>query len=450
MPTTSSEGMIAAPPPAPAEAVNALPIDYSSGHRASSFRWVILGLVFFAITINYIDRIVIMILAPDLKKLYQITDNDYGHIMSAFALCYAIGQMVSGRWLDWIGTRVGYAIALAAWSGAAILHALARTATGFGIARGLLGVTESPAYPAAVKTLAEWFPKKERALAMGFANAGANVGAVLAPLIVPWLAVNFGWQSAFVVTGAIGLIWLVFWIPLYRKPTDHPRVSADELAYIHSDPPEPTGKVRWILLLTYPQTWGFVLGKFLTDPVWSFYLFWSAIFFAAKHKTDLKSIGLPLVVIYVMADIGSIAGGWLSSTLIKRGWSVNGARKLALLVNAVAVVPVIYAAITPHKWTAVLLFGLAVSAHQGFSSNLYTLVSDTFPKRAVGSVAGLGGTFGYLGTTIFMTVTGKILSVTNNNYLPILVVCGSAYLLALLIIHLTMPRLEPATIDATR
>ncbi|OLD71294.1 MAG: hypothetical protein AUI33_07850, partial [Ignavibacteria bacterium 13_1_40CM_2_61_4] len=332
---------------------------------------------------------------------------------------------------------------------ASILHAFARSALGFGFARGLLGLTESPAYPAAVKTLAEWFPKKERALAMGFANAGANVGAVAAPLMVPWLAINYGWQAAFVVTGTIGLFWLVLWIPVYRKPAEHPRVSRSELAYIHSDPPEPAGKVRWIKLLTYPQVWGFVLGKFLTDPIWSFYLFWAATFLSQKHKTDLKSIGLPLVVIYVMADVGSIAGGWLSSALIKRGWTVNGARKIALFISAVAVVPVVYAAITPHKWTAVLLIGLAVSAHQGFSSNLYTLVSDTFPKRAVGSVAGLGGTFGYFGTFLFSSLVGLVLGRwTQQNYLPLFIVAASAYLVAFAIIQLLMPRLVPAPIDS--
>lgn len=430
------------------ETVQALPIDYATANAPTRFRWVVLAMVFFAITINYIDRMVIGILAPDLKRQYHISDEAYGYITSAFAICYALGQMVSGRWLDRIGTRIGYAVALAAWSVAAMFHGFARGPWGFGAARGFLGVTESPAYPAAVKTLAEWFPKKERALAMGFANAGANVGAVAAPIMVPWLAINYGLQSAFVVTGAIGLLWLAFWIPLYRKPAEHPRVSAEELAYINSDPPEPAGKIRWITLLGYPQTWGFVCGKFLTDPIWSFYLFWGGTFLNKKFDVDLKNIGLPLIVIYVMADVGSIAGGWLSSTLIKRGWSVNAARKLALFISALAVVPVFFAAIVPDKWTAVLLIGLAVSAHQGFSSNLYTLVSDTFPKRAVASVAGLGGTFGYIGTTLFATLVGLVLGRwTNQNYLPLFAVAAVAYLVAFAIIQLTMPRLEPAAID---
>ena len=449
-PLSGAAPPVADPAAVPPAAVNDVPLaaNVVAAAPATGFRWVVLTLVFFAITINYIDRMVISILAPDLRRQYNIGDEAYGYITSAFALSYAFGQLVSGRWLDWIGTRIGYAVALAAWSIASVLHAFARSSWTFGIARGLLGVTESPAYPAAVKTLAEWFPKKERALAMGFANAGANVGAVVAPLLVPWLAMNYGWQSAFVVTGVVGLFWLFFWIPLYRKPAEHPRVSPSELAYIHSDPPEPTGKVRWVKLLSHPQAWGFVLGKFLTDPIWSFYLFWAATFLSQKHNTNLKTIGLPLVVIYVMADVGSIAGGWLSSGLIKRGWSINGARKLALLISALAVVPVIYAAVTPNKWTAVLLIGLAVSAHQGFSSNLYTLVSDTFPKRAVGSVAGLGGTFGYFGTFLFSSLVGLVLGRwTNQNYLPLFIIAGLAYLVAFGIIQLTMPRLEPAAIE---
>jgi ACS family hexuronate transporter-like MFS transporter len=453
MPTTSSEGATVAASPevpaVPAQAVNDLPLDYSSGKRATRFRWTILVLVFFAITINYIDRMVMGILAPELREKFNINNTAYGYITAAFAISYAFGQMVSGRWLDWIGTRVGYAIALAAWSIASMLHAAAGSAFGFGLMRALLGITESPAYPAAVKTLAEWFPKKERALGMGFANAGANVGAILAPVMVPWLAINYGWQWAFIVSGAIGLIWLAFWIPLYRVPHEHPRVSADELAYINSDPPEPAGKVRWAKLLTKPQAWGFVLGKFFTDPVWSFYLFWLPLFLKDRHGVAIGGVAAPLVVIYLMADVGSIGGGWLSSSLIKRGWSINAARKLTLLVCALAVVPAAFVPMISSMWTAVIIVGVALSAHQGFSSNLYTLVSDTFPKRAVGSVAGLGGTFGYVGYTLFGIVTGWILDLTNKNYTPVFVICGSAYLVAFLIIQLTMPRLEPATMDET-
>jgi ACS family hexuronate transporter-like MFS transporter len=450
MPTTSSEGTTAAPAvavPVPAEAVNALPADYASGARATRFRWVVLALVFFAITINYIDRNVMGLVAPGLREQFHINAKAYGYITTAFALSYAFGQAMSGRWLDWIGTRVGYAIALAAWSIVSMLHAIPGSALGFGVMRALLGITESPAYPAANKTLAEWFPKKERALAMGFANAGANVGSILAPIMVLYLVKNHGWQWAFIGTGAIGLFWLLFWIPLYRKPSEHPRVSADELAYIHSDPPEPAGKVRWARLLTFRQTWGFAMGKMFTDPIWSFYLFWLPTFFKDRFGANLGGVALPMVVIYLMADVGSIGGGWMSSFLIHRGWSINAARKVTLLLCAILVVPAAFISTVSHMWTAVMIAGLALSAHQGFSSNLYTLVSDTYPRRAVGSVSGLGGTFGYIGTSFFMTATGWILSLTNNNYLPIFIICGSAYLVALAIIHACMPRLEPAAID---
>jgi ACS family hexuronate transporter-like MFS transporter len=445
-------GLSATVPPA---LVNDLPlaanVDYAPAGHVSRFRWVVLALVFFAITINYIDRMVMGILAPDLREQFHISNQQYGNITAAFGLAYALGQLASGRWLDRVGVRLGYAIALASWCAASMLHAFARSAFGFSVARAVLGVTESPAYPAAVKTLAEWFPKKERALAMGFANAGANVGAIAAPIMVPWLALNFGWQWAFVGTGAVGLIWLAFWIPIYRRPEEHPRVSPGELAHIHSDPPEPAGKIRWITLLGKPQAWGFILGKFLTDPVWSFYLFWLPTFLKDKYGVKLGAVAAPLIVIYVMADVGSIGGGWLSSTLIKRGWSINAARKTTLLVCALAVVPAAFVSMVPNMWAAVLIVGVALSAHQGFSSNLYTLVSDTFPKRAVGSVAGMGGTFGYIGYTLFGVLTGWILDFTlrrsgATNYLPVFIICGSAYLLALLLIHLLMPRLEPATI----
>jgi ACS family hexuronate transporter-like MFS transporter len=434
----------------PLAAANDVPLAenvYAVPERATRVRWVVLALVFFAITINYVDRNVMGLVAPGLREQFHIGPKAYGYITAAFALSYALGQAMSGRWLDWIGTRVGYAIALACWSIASMLHAFAGSAWGFGMARALLGITESPAYPAANKTLAEWFPKKERALAMGFANAGANVGSILAPLMVTYLVANHGWQWAFLGTGGIGLLWLLFWIPLYRRPDQHPGINAAELAHIHSDPPEPSGKVRWLRLLTFRQAWGFALGKFLTDPIWSFYLFWLPTFFKDRFGANLSGVALPMVVIYVMADVGSIGGGWLSSALIKRGWSINHARKTALIVCAVAVVPAAFISLVPHMWTAVLIAGLALSAHQGFSSNLYTLVSDTFPRRTVGSVSGLGGTFGYLGTTLFMTATGWILALTGNNYLPIFIICGSAYLAAFLFIQFLMPHLTPAAVD---
>jgi MFS transporter, ACS family, hexuronate transporter len=439
-------------PPAPAAVAvaaapdHALPLEGGGRPATSGYRWVVLALVFFAITINYIDRMVMGILAPDLRAKFNIDDQAYGYITSAFGLSYAMGQMVSGRWLDWIGTRIGYAIALVSWSAASMLHATVGSAFGFGLARALLGVTESPAYPAATKTIAEWFPRRERALAMGFVNAGGNVGAILAPAMVPWLAINWGWQWAFIVTGAIGLVWIVFWLPLYRRPHEHPRVSAAELAHINGDPPEPTGKIRWVTLLRHRQAWAFALGKFLTDPVWSFYLFWFPQFLKDRHKVDLSGVAGPLVVAYLIADVGSIAGGWLSSRMIHRGWSVNAARKVAMVASAALILPAAFTSVVVEMWTATIIVGLALAGHQGFSSNLYTLVSDTFPRRAVGSVAGLGGTFGYVGYALFGVLTGWILTVTGKNYLPIFIICASAYLVALAVIHLLMPRIEPANV----
>jgi ACS family hexuronate transporter-like MFS transporter len=429
--------------PAPASAV--LPLEYAHRPQTSQFRWVILTLVFFAITINYIDRLVMGILAGDLQKLYRISDVQYGYIQAAFAMSYAAGQLASGAWLDRVGTRIGYTISLLGWSAASMLHAVARGPLGFGIMRGVLGVTESPAYPAATKTLAEWFPKRERALAMGFVNAGSNVGAVLAPLVVPWLALNYGWEWAFIGTGGAGLVWLIFWIPMYRHPAEHPRVSAAELMLIQSDPPEPTGKVRWRTLLTYKQAWAFAIAKFLTDSMWWFYMTWFPKFLYDHHALDLKTIGLPLIVVYLMADVGSISGGWLSSSMIRRGWSVNRSRKTAMLICALTVTPIMFAQSITGLWGAVFLLGLATASHQGFSSNLYTLVSDTFPKRAVGSVAGMGGTLGYFGATIFQVIVGFSVEKRHNYILPF-VCSGLAYLAAFGVIQLLAPRLEPARI----
>jgi ACS family hexuronate transporter-like MFS transporter len=427
----------------------ALPLEYAAMDRpaASSFRWVVLTLVFLAITINYVDRLVMGILAGDLQKLYYIDDIKYGYIQAAFAISYALGQLASGAWLDRVGTRIGYTVSVLGWSVASMLHAVARGPWGFGIMRGLLGVSESPAYPAATKTLAEWFPKRERALAMGFVNAGSNVGAILAPLVVPWLAVNYGWEWAFIGTGGAGLIWLFLWIPLYRRPQEHPRVSEAELAHIHSDPPEPAGRTRWATLVTFPQAWAFAIGKFLTDSMWWFYMTWFPKFLYDHHGLDLKTIGLPLIVVYVMADVGSIAGGWLSSSMIHRGWSVNAARKTALLVAALAITPVMFAQNVTGLWGAVALLGLATASHQAFSSNLYTLVSDTFPKRAVGSVAGMGGTLGYVGATIFQIVVGYSVE-GHHNYVVPFVCSGLAYLVAFGVIQLLMPKLEPARVEA--
>lgn len=424
-----------------------LPLEYSGDQKKSGFRWVVLGLVFIAITINYLDRLIMAVLSPDLLRIFKMTKVEYGWTASAFALSYAFGQVICGGLLDKIGVRIGYAASIAAWSISAMLHAFAKGPIGFSVARGLLGVSESPAYPAATKTLAEWFPKRERAFAFGFVNAGSNMGAILAPMVIPILAgpQAVHWQWAFIASGLVGLLWLFLWVPLYRSPETHPRVNAAELAYINSDPPEPTAKVPWLILITYPQAWAFAFGKFLTDSMWWFYMSWFPNFLHDRHGLDLLHIGIPLVVVYVMADIGAIAGGWLSSMMMKMGYSINFSRKVAMLVPALGVIPIMFAQGVSAMWMAVLLMGLATASHQAFSSNLYTIVSDMFPKRAVASIAGFGGMFGYFGAAIFQPIVGHLVEAKNNYLIPF-ICAGSAYLLALGIIHLLAPRMKPAII----
>lgn len=410
--------------------------------NVSRFRWVILGLVFFATTVNYLDRMVMGILAPDLQRLYSINDVQYGYIQSAFALSYAIGQLGAGGFVDKVGVRLGYGCALIAWSISSMLHVLAHGPWSFGFMRGLLGVSESPNFPAATKTLSEWFPKRERAFAFGFVNAGTNMGAILAPAVVPWLATSYGWQWAFIGTGLAGLIWIFFWFPLYRPPAQHPRVSSAELALINSDPIEESVRIPWVSLFSYRQAWAFALGKFLTDSMWWFFMTWVPKFLHQKHGLDLLHIGLPLIIIYLMSDAGSVAGGWLSSSLIKRGVDVNRARKTALLVCACGMLPVMFAQSISQLWAAVLILGLATASHQGFSSNLYTLVSDMFPKQCVASVAGLGGTFGYFGASLFQVFVGYMVQGKGNYFVPFLC-AAAAYLLAFGVIQALAPKLSP-------
>jgi ACS family hexuronate transporter-like MFS transporter len=323
---------------------------------------------------------------------------------------------------------------------------LTSAAAGFGLARFFLGLAEAGNFPASIKAVAEWFPKKERAFATGIFNSGSNVGALLTPLAVPWITLHWGWETAFIATGALGFLWLVFWLLYYHEPEKHPKLSAAELAYIRSDPSEPTTPIAWSRLIGYRQAWAFAIGKFLTDPIWWLYLFWSADFFNRAHGLDLRNIGLPLVIIYLVADVGSIGGGWLSSAFIKRGWTVNRARKTAMLICALAVLPIVFAARTSNVWVAVALIALAAAAHQGWSANIFTLVSDTFPRRAVGSVVGFGGMAGAVGGMLLSIMVGEILQRTGS-YTAIFLMAGSVYLVALGIIHLLLPTLAPAKLD---
>ena len=426
----------------------------------TNYRWMICFLLFLAATINYIDRQVIGLLKPTLQQQYGWSEIDYADIVFSFQLAYAIGLLLAGRFIDRVGTRIGFAIAVGLWSVAAMAHAEAATygpavaallgmfglvyapsVAGFIAARFALGIGEAGNFPAAIKAVAEWFPLKERAFATGLFNSGTNIGAVMAPLIVPWITVTYGWYWAFIVTGAIGFFWIALWLPIFRQPEHHPSVNAAELAHIRSDLAPPAERVPLRALLPHRQTWAFAIGKFMTDPIWWLYLFWVPDFLNRNHGLNLLAVGPPLVAIYLIADIGSIGGGWLSSALIKRGWTVNAARKTAMFVSACAVIPIVFASMATSLWTAVLLVALAAAAHQGWSANMFTLASDMFPRQAVGTVVGFGGMAGAFGGMLIAKLTGYLLE-TTGSYVPVFLIAGSTYLTALLIIHLLAPRLE--------
>jgi ACS family hexuronate transporter-like MFS transporter len=407
-------------------------------------RWIICALIFFATTINYVDRTVLGLLAPMLQTKIGWNNSQYGYIVTTFQIAYALGLLVMGPLVDRLGSRLGYAIAIGIWSASAMAHSLARSVTTFAMARFGLGFGESGNFPSAVKTVAEWFPKKERALATGIFNCGTNVGATVAPLLVPWIAVHLGWQFAFLMTGFFSTIWIVFWLTVYRRPQEDPKLSPAELAYIQSDPAEPAAKMPWVTLLGYRQAWTFLLGKFLTDPVWWFFLFWLPMFLSSVHHLALSQLALPLIVIYNVATVGSIFGGWLAAQFIKAGWTVNRARKTTMLICALAVVPVIAGAKVESLWGSVGLISLAVAAHQGWSANLFTLVSDMFPKNAVASVVGLGSFAGSISGAMMATFAGLLLQATGS-YVFLFVFAGSAYLIALLVIHILSPRLQVVT-----
>ena len=405
-------------------------------------RWIVCGLLFLATTINYMDRQVIGILKPTLMDHLGWNEIDYSNVIFAFQAAYALGYAGGGWFMDRVGVRLGYTLAVLFWSLAAMAHALVRTVAGFSLVRVALGLSEGGNFPAAIKTVSEWFPKKERALATGLFNAGSNVAVMVAPLFVLWLTARYGWPAAFLVTGALGLLWTFAWLPFYRGPNDHPMLSQAEREYIQSDPPDPVVKLSWRQLLKYRQTWAFVVGMLLVSPVWWFYLFWVPGFLHQRFGLNLMELGAPLVIIYLMADVGSIGGGWLSGWLVKRGWSLNAGRKTALLVCAVAVVPVAAASSVTSPWTATLLIGLAAAAHQGFSANLYTLVSDTAPRFTVSSIVGIGGMAAGIGGMFNAKLVGYVLQWTGN-YLPLFVIASLTYLIAVGLIHWINPRLEP-------
>jgi ACS family hexuronate transporter-like MFS transporter len=416
-----------------------------TGLLAGRFRWVICALLFLGVTKNYMDRQVLGVLKGPLQHELGWNDVDYGNLVFAFQTAYALGMIFVGRLIDRLGTRMGYAVAMVFWSLASMAHAAANSFVTFAAARAALGFGEAGVFPASIKSVAEWFPKKERALATGIFNAGTNIGAIITPLMVPWIAAHLGWRWAFLFTGALGFVWLALWLILYRRPEEHPRCTAGEREYIQSDPVAPPGKISWARLLRYKQTWTFAAGKFMVDPIWWFYLFWIPDYLQREHGLRLTQIGLPILVIYLISDVGSVGGGWLSSGLIRRGFSVNTGRKWAMLACAVCVVPIAVVYRLSGLWPATLLIGLAAAGHQGFSANLFTLTSDLFPSRAVGSVVGIGGMAGAVGGMLIAQIVGHVLQWTNSYMIPFFI-AASAYLIALLIIHWLSPQLEPARI----
>ncbi|GGB84721.1 MFS transporter [Dyadobacter sediminis] len=421
--------------------------------KIGNYRWVICALLFFATTINYIDRQILGLLKPTLELEFNWSESDYANIVMVFAGCYALGYLIFGNFIDKIGSKMGYSISIIVWSIAAILHAFVKSTFGFGAVRALLGLGESGNFPAAVKATAEWFPKRERALATGIFNSGTSIGAVAAPILVPWLLGAYGWQEAFLITGALGFIWLVFWWLLYEIPSRHKKLTAEENAYIHSDNELSDGEnqapIPWSKLLQLRQAWVFIIGKILTDPIWWFFLFWLPSYFATTFSLDLKKPSLHLAIVYTATTFGSIGGGYLSSYLIKKGWAPLRARKTTLLIMAFAVMPIILAKYATDIWVAVGIISIAAAAHQAWSANIFTIVSDIFPKRAVSSVVGIGGMAGSIGSTLFPLLVGSLLDYykaagnISAGYNVLFIISGLAYLVAWLIIHFLTSNMKP-------
>jgi ACS family hexuronate transporter-like MFS transporter len=421
--------------------------------KTGNYRWIVCSLLFFATTINYLDRQVVGLLKPVLEKELNWTETDYSYIVMAFTASYALGLLLFGRLIDKIGSKLGYTISITVWSIAAMLHAVVKSTFGFGVARSALGIGESGNFPAAIKTVTEWFPKKERALATGIFDSGSNIGACVAPILIPWILGMYGWQEAFLITGALGFIWLVAWRFFYELPAKHKKVTPEELAYINSDKeemePEQATNVSWIKLFGLKQTWAFIIGKFFTDPIWYFFLFWLPSYFSSTFHLDLKKPSLPLVVVYTATTLGAIGGGYLSSYLIKKGWMVYRSRKFVLLLSALCVLPIIAARYTTDMWVVIGLISLAVAGNSAWSANIYTIVSDMLPKKAVSSVIGIGGMAGAIGGVIFPLFIGFILDYYKgiNNILAgyniIFLICSLSFLLAWLLIHLLTPKMKP-------
>jgi MFS transporter, ACS family, hexuronate transporter len=419
--------------------------------KKTSYRWRVVALLFCATTINYLDRQVLGLLKPTLEADFGWSESDFSHIVMAFQTAYAVSLIGFGAIIDKIGTKIGYVISVVVWSIAAMLHAVATGTLSFGFMRAILGLGEAGNFPVAIKATAEWFPKKERALATGIFNSGANIGAVVAPIMVPWILGAYGWQEAFLITGALGFVWLIFWWRLYEVPAKQNRINKAEFDYIHSDNEPDTSKeapVKWLQLFKIRQTWAFVFGKMLTDPIWWFFLYWLPSYFAEAFKLNLSKPSPELVIVYTATTIGSIGGGYLSGYFIKKGWPIFRARKTSMLIFAFLVMPIMAAQYTTNIWQAVVLISLAAAAHQAWSANIFTTASDMFPKKAVSSVVGIGGMAGSVGGILFPLLVGIILDNykaagnIGGGYNLIFIICGCAYLLAWGVMHVFSPKME--------
>jgi ACS family hexuronate transporter-like MFS transporter len=425
-----------------------MPGTLSASARLGRVRWTVCAMLFVATSINYMDRQVIAILKPTLEHSIGLTEVSYGYIVDAFQIAYAIGLLAAGRLIDKLGTRIGYMLVMATWSLSAMGHALASTVLEFGFARFLLGLGESGNFPSAIKTVAEWFPQNERSLATGIFNSGANIGAILAPAIVPWVTLRYGWHAAFLTTGIFSVLWILWWFRYYRRPTDHPTLTAREMQHIYQEAATDLGpSMPWRRLLSCRQTWAFSLAKFLTDPIWWFYLFWLPSYFSAKFNLNLSHLGLPLIIVYNVSVVGSIGGGWLPAPFRRLGLSPQYARLAAMLVCASLVVPIFTAANVKSLWTAIALIGVAAGAHQGWSANLFTTSSDMFPRSAVGAVVGIGGMAGSVGSALFAFFAGHVLQLTHS-YGILFGIASSSYLLALVILYLLAPGLKKVEVAA--
>lgn len=430
--------MNAAPDPMPQEE------ELTPGAHIGRVRWTICAMLFAATTINYMDRQVISILKPTLAHSIGMTEVAYSYVVNAFQIAYAVGLLVAGRFVDRVGTRIGYMTIMAVWSLSAMAHSLANNVIEFATARFALGLGESGNFPAAIKTVAEWFPQSERSLATGIFNSGTNLGVILASLIVPFVTLRFGWHAAFLVTGTFSAIWILWWWRNYRKPADHPTLTGAELRFIYSEAAVQMGpSVPWLKLLRFRQTWAFAIGKFLTDPIWWFYLFWLPSYFSSRFGLDLRHLGLPLIMVYNASTVGSIGGGWLPALFHKFGVSPAYSRLSAMLLCAVAVLPIFVLPHVSSEWAAIGILGLAAAAHQGWSANIFTTPSDMFPRGAVGSVTGIGGMAGSAGGALLSTFAGQILERTHS-YNTLFLIAGSAYLLALIFMQVLAPGLKKA------